>query len=266
LTLSSGSEHAVGNLLLTALGLVAADDVAAIRFAASLLRIRDVVLPSTTARADLAADLDDGRRVRGESAIPQSGARIVHLLIDPPDISPAPGVLGALQAADVVILGPGSLYTSVLATLVVPGIAEAVAAAQGLKIFVCNLMTEQGETEGYGVAAHLEALAAHGLPPDALDYVILNNGPIHSKVLARYAAEGAEPVRADWAAPLGRPHVVTADLVEPGPVVRHDSRKLGPLLCALGTRLREERKMSQDAHRPSFPASGDDAQPETARV
>jgi uncharacterized cofD-like protein len=233
LSVSSGPEHAVGNLLLTALDLVAADEIAAIRLAASLLGIEDVILPSTTTRVNLIADLADGRRVRGESAIPHSGARVLHIAIDPSNATPAPGVLGALGAADVVILGPGSFYTSVLATLIVPGIAEAIAAAAGLKIFVCNLMTEPGETDGFGVAAHLEALRAHGLPPEALDYVVLNDRPIPSRTRARYVAEGAEPVSADFAIPGIRPLVVTADLLAPGPVARHDHDKIGRCLCAL---------------------------------
>lgn len=230
---SSGPGHPVGNLLLTALDMVAADEVTAIRLAADLLGIRDVVLPSTTRRVHLVADLADGRQVRGESEIPRSGAPIRRLRIDPPDASPAPEVLAALRDADAVILGPGSFYTSVLATLVVPGLLEAVAATHGPRIFVCNLMTEPGETDGYGVAAHVEALAAHGLPREALDYVVVNNGPIPAKLRARYLTEGAGPVSVDFAAPSGHPLVVTTDLLEPAPVVRHDPDKLGPLLCQL---------------------------------
>lgn len=256
LAVSSGPEHSVGNLLLTALDLVAADEIAAIRIAATLLRIEDVVLPSTTTRVQLVAELANGRRVRGESAIPRSGARVLRLSMDPPDASPAPGVLEAVQAADAIVLGPGSLYTSILATLVVPGIAEAVAAAQGLKIFICNLMTEVGETEGYGLAAHLASLAAHGMPPEALDYVILNGGSIHPKVLARYVAEGAEPVNADVARVADGPTLVTADLVAPGPVARHDPDKLGRLLCALGARsprgaTGSRRRLSRDLTPPA---------------
>ncbi|HEY3044221.1 MAG TPA: gluconeogenesis factor YvcK family protein [Vicinamibacterales bacterium] len=233
LAVASGPEHSVGNLLLTALDMVAADEIAAIRLAASLLRIEDVILPSTTTRVNLVAKLVDGRQIRGESAIPRGGAQVLHLAIDPPDASPAPGVLAALAAADAVILGPGSFYTSVIATLVIPRIADAVRSARGLKIFVCNLMTEPGETDGFGVADHLQALRAHGLPPEAFDYVILNDGPVPQKMRARYVAQGAEPVSPDFTVEGGRPLVVTADLIEPGPVVRHDPDKLGPLLCTL---------------------------------
>src|SRR5438477_8526338 len=144
LSVSSGPAHALGNLLLTALDMVAADEIAAIRLAASLLGIRDVIPPSTTTRVNLVAKLADGRQVHGESAIPLSGSQVLRLAIEPPNATPARGVVDALRTADAVILGPGSFYTSVLATMIVPGIAEAVVATRAVKIFVCNLMTEPG--------------------------------------------------------------------------------------------------------------------------
>jgi uncharacterized cofD-like protein len=238
LVVAPGLEHSVGNLLLTALDMVAADEIAAIRLAATLLRIEDVILPSTTTRVNLVAKLADGRQIHGESAIPNGGAQVLHLSIDPPNASPAPGVLAAISAADAVILGPGSFYTSVLATMIVPQIAEAVAAADGLKILVCNLMTEPGETDRFGVAEHLEALRVHGLPPEALDYVVLNNGPIPQKMRTTYAARGAEPVSPDFVCPTARPRIIRADVLEHGASARHDPEKLGPILCALAGRPR----------------------------
>ena len=181
------------------------------------------------------AKLADGRQVHGESAIPLSGSQVLRLAIEPPTAAPARGVVDALRTADAVILGPGSFYTSVLATMIVPGIAEAVVATRAVKIFVCNLMTEPGETDGFGVAAHLEALSAHGFPPEALDYVVLNDGSIPKKMCARYVASGAEPVNPDFTVSADRPMVVTADLVEAGCAIRHDPDKLGPLLSALAT-------------------------------
>ncbi len=234
LDVSSEAQHPVGNLLLTALGKVTGDDVAAIRLAATLLGIEDAVLPSTTRRVRLVADLVDGRCVRGESAIPRGGSPISRLRLEPPDAVLAPGVAEALRTADMIILGPGSLYTSILATLIVPGLADAIAATPAARVFITNLMTEPGETDHYGVAAHMEALAAHGLPPDALDYVIVNTAPIPQEVAARYAAEGTAPVALDFASPAGHPLVVRADVVEPGPVVRHAADKLAPILCELG--------------------------------
>lgn len=230
---AGGRDHAVGNLLLAALDMVAADGVTAVRLAADLLGISDVILPSTTEQVQLVATLADGRRVRGEAEIPRSSARIVSLCIDPSDVSPAAGVLEALKAADAVILGPGSLYTSILATLIIPGVAGAITDGAGARILVGNLMTEPGETEHYGLAAHLDALAAHGLAPSALDYVVVNSGSIQSKTLARYAAEGAEPVKPDLAPTGATPRVVAADLLDSGPVLRHAPDKLGSLLCDL---------------------------------
>ncbi len=228
----SRPQHPVGNLLLTALDMVAADEVAAIRLAAGLLGVTDLVLPATTRRVHLVADLVDGRQVRGESQIPRGGAAIARLRIDPPDAAPAPGVVEALRMADMVVLGPGSLYTSILAPLVVPGVADAVAAARAARVFVCNLMTQPGETDGYGVEAHLEALAAHGLSPRALDYVIVNTRPVSPEAPTRYA-HGAEPVKVDCAPAAGPPLVVPADVLDPGPAIRHAPDKLGPILCEL---------------------------------
>lgn len=213
---------------------MAEDEVAAIRLAAGLLGVDDVVLPSTTERVHLVAELVNGRSVRGESAIPRSGIPVARLRLDPPDAPPAPGVVESLHRADMVILGPGSLYTSVLASLIVPGVAEVVAAVRAARIFVCNLMTEPGETDGYDLAAHLRALAVHGLPLEALDYVVVNTAAVPPEVQARYATAGAEPVRADFAPPAGPPLVVPADVLDAGPVVRHAADKLGPILCELG--------------------------------
>jgi len=230
------AQHPVGNLLLAALDMVATDELTAIRLAAQLLGVNDLVLPSTTRRVHLIADLVDGRSVHGESAIPRSGAPIQRIRINPPDADPAPGVLEAVREADALILGPGSLYTSLLATLVVPGVAEAAMRSRAVRIFVCNAMTEPGETDGYGVAEHLRALAAHGLAPEALDYVIVNTTPIPSKVCARYATESASPVDPNFALPGASPVIVRADLLEPGPVVRHAADKLGPILCHLAAK------------------------------
>jgi len=108
-----------------------------------------------------------------------------------------------------------------------------------VRIFVCNAMTERGETDGYGVAVHLEALAAHGVAPEALDYVVVNTTPIPPKVRAHYAAEGAGPVDPDFVLPSAPPVIVRADLLEPGPVVRHASDKLGRILCDLAARRLE---------------------------
>ena len=229
-----GPGHPVGNLLLAALEMVTPDEVTAIRLAAGLLRVEDVILPATTTRVQLVAELADGREVRGESTIPRSAAPIARLRVDPPGARAAHDVLRALEGADAIILGPGSLYTSILAALVVPGILETVLATPATRIFVCNLMTEPGETDGYGVAAHVAALAAHGLPPEALDYVVVNTARIPAKALARHSVDGtaATPVQADFTS-AGRPCVVSTDLLDDSLMVLHAHDKLGPLLARL---------------------------------
>jgi uncharacterized cofD-like protein len=238
-TEAAGPEHAVGNLLLAALDMVAADGVTAIRLAAELLGIRDTILPSTTDQVHLVATMVDGREIRGEAEIPRGGGPIARLHIDPADASAAPGVLGALKTADAVILGPGSLYTSILATLIIPGMVEGIKGAPGPRILVGNLMTEPGETDHYGLVAHLDAFAAHGLAPEVFDYVVVNSSPIPSKTLARYEAEGAEPVKLDLGPASAPPLVVAADLLDSGPVLRHAPDKLGPILRDLVAGHRE---------------------------
>jgi uncharacterized cofD-like protein len=229
--------------------MVAIDGLTAIRLAAELLGVDDLVLPSTTERVHLVADLVDGRSVHGESSIPRSGAPIKRVRIEPATAVATPIVLEELRDADVLILGPGSLYTSLLATLVVPGMAEAVTSSSAVRIFVCNAMTEPGETDGYGIPEHLRALAAHGLPHDKLDYVVAPTTAIPAKILGRYASEGAVPVDADFALASPSPVTIRADLLELGPVVRHDPDKLGPVLCDLATRRRGTGRMAPVAAR-----------------
>jgi uncharacterized cofD-like protein len=238
----AAAEHPVGNLLLTALDMVAADEVTAVRLAAELLGVEDRILPSTTQRVHLVADLVDGRSVHGESEIPRSGGPIKRVRTDPPDATAAPGVLESLHAAQAIVIGPGSLYTSCLAVLAIAGVAPAVMRSAGVRIFVCNAMSERGETDGYGVADHLHALSVHGLAPEALDYVVVNTTPIPPKTRARYAAEGARPVDPDFVLSTERPVIVRADVLEPGPVIRHAPEKLGPILRQLAlTHVNPER-------------------------
>ena len=239
------TQHPVGNLLLAALDMVATDGLTAIKLAAELLGVHDLVLPSTTERVHLVADLADGRCIYGESSISRSGAAIKRVRIDPVTATAPPIVLEALREADMMILGPGSLYTSLLATFVVPGVAEAVTSSSAVRIFVCNAMTEPGETDGYGIVEHLQALSAHGLPLDKLDYVVAPTTTIPAKVLGRYASGGAVPVDADFTLRGPSPLMVRADILELGPVVRHDPDKLGPVLCDLSTRPRDIARISR---------------------
>jgi len=224
--------HTVGNLVIGALSQLRGDFLDAVRVAGNLLGARGRVLPSTLRRVQLVADLDDGRRIVGEQAITQAGRRIERLVLDPPSPPPAPGVLTAIELADVVVLGPGSLYSSILPNLLVGGVAEALARSRALKVLVLNLMTQPGETDGYGAADHVQALHEHVGP--LLSCVLAHAGEHAPAQVARYAKEGAHPVTVDGnrLEALGV-HLVQADIAARSARVRHDARKLAAWILRL---------------------------------
>jgi uncharacterized cofD-like protein len=224
--------HSLGNLLMTALHQITGDFPRAVRLAGEVLRIRGSVLPATGADVHLVAEGRDGEPLVGESAI-TAGGPPRRLSLSPASPPALPEALAALAAADLVVLGPGSLYTSVLPNLLVPGIAAAVAATPARRVFVANLVTQPGETDGYSLARHLEEFAAYapGVPVDA---VLVNDAPLPAAVAAAYRASGAEPVTAPaaWGGPgklVVRPLLrVTAD-----GTVRHDPEALAAALAEL---------------------------------
>jgi uncharacterized cofD-like protein len=218
--------HTVGNLMLTALSELRGDFLGAVRFAGLLLGARGRVLPSTLRPVQLVAELADGRRIVGEKEIVRARGRVKRLELTPSQPPPAPGVLSALENADVVVIGPGSLYSSLLPNLLIGGVAEALQNSRALKVLVLNLMTQPGETEGYSAAEHVEALLAHAGP--VVDCVLVNDSSLPSDLLARYAQRGSEPVGVDVMAlrKLGV-SVVRAPLSAGGNLIRHQSRKLG---------------------------------------
>ncbi|MFO7172909.1 MAG: YvcK family protein [Bacillota bacterium] len=225
--------HPFGNLFILALTETTGDFYTAIRESSQVLAVRGRVMPSTLSHVVLKAHLADGREVTGESAVGRAGA-IRRVFLDPPDPPPLEDAIQALQEADAIVLGPGSLYTSVIPNLLVPGVAEAVRRSPALKIYVCNIMTQPGETDGYTASRHLRALfehAGYGL----VDYILVNQAPVPEPVLRRYRAEGAEPVRVDLPElqQLGV-EVVQADLLEvSGGWVRHDPAKLAYAIVQL---------------------------------
>jgi len=156
--------HALGNLVLSAMTEVCGGLIPALDELSKLLGVRGRVLPATVEHVDLVATTTDGRRVEGQVAI-MGTPGIDRVRLSPSDAHVAPDVLEAIASADVIVLGPGSLYTSVLAATAVPAVTEALAAAPGHLMYVCNLAPQQGKTEGYGVAEHVAALARHGLNP-----------------------------------------------------------------------------------------------------
>ena len=189
-----------GNLLLAALNGVTGSFDEAVRSMGQVLAISGTVIPVTTTDVRLTATFENGAYVVGESNIfgfkKQQDCRIDHVELLPAHPKAFPAALDAIAAADLILLGPGSLYTSIIPNLLVDGVAEAVAASDAQKIYVCNIMTQDGETEGYTAADHLEALQRHGRE-GIVDLCLANNAPIPRELAARYSEEDAELLRVD---------------------------------------------------------------------
>lgn len=222
--------HSFGNLFLAAMANVTGDFSEAVRLAGQVLAIRGRIFPSTTANVELEAEMEDGSVIRGETRIGRSGKRIRRIRLVPRRVKPLPEVLEAIRAADLILIGPGSLYTSIIPNLLVEGVAAAIARSPATCIYVANLMTQPGESEGYTVADHVRAIYQHARRR-LFDWVVVNRQPVSPRLLRRYRAQGAEPVRADVPAlqRLGV-GVMLDDLVEEDGVVRHNTARLARLL------------------------------------
>ena len=236
--------HNLGNLILSALHEVEGDFRQAVERAAQILDVRGRVLPSTCDEVTLLGELLDGSTVAGESALRAAGGRIRRVRLLPETAGACPEACSALREADLVVLGPGSLYTSLLPNLLVPGLAEALRRSQARVVLVMNLMTERGETDGYTAADHVRALRAH-VPGLRVDAVLLPDGAIREEQQGPYRSQGAAPVRADVEALEALAcRVVRKDILGQGPKVRHDPRKLGRALADLAP----EGSQWSDAH------------------
>lgn len=228
--------HNFGNLFLTALTAVTGDFSEALRAAGHVLAVRGRIFPSTTTCVSLVAELEDGRRLRGETNIVQADARVRRVFLDPPDCAPPEDALVALRQADLVLLGPGSLYTSLLPNLLVPGVCDALASTNSMVVHVSNVMTQPGETTGYSLTDHVRALSDH-CPGLRLSHILANGTPIPAETLARYQDEGSLPVTLDAGDDLPCP-VAVEDLLLPGPFVRHDGVRTAKALLELFHRAR----------------------------
>jgi uncharacterized cofD-like protein len=188
--------HSFGNLFVAALQEITGDFAQAIRLAAEVLATRGHIYPSTTANVTLMARMDTGEIVRGETQITGSSARIVELMLEPAHAAPLPETLEAIAAADLITLGPGSLFTSMVTNLLVSGVPEALAGARATRVYVCNLMTQGNESLHLSASQHIERIYEHARQP-FLDYALVNTAPVSEAIRERYAAEGAEAITAD---------------------------------------------------------------------
>ena len=224
--------HAVGNLLLTAMAELKGSFLEAIKLCAELLGVRDCVLPSTVSPVELIAFMANDTCVVGERNIARIPGRVLKVSLHPRAPPPADSVLESIEAADLISIGPGSLYSSVLPNLLVDGVAGALKRARAPKVLIANLMTQPGETDGMDCADHLRAIIDH--IGEALDAVLVNSAPLPAQALERYAARGAFPVSCDRASVMKTGVAcLEADLRRDGPHIRHDGRKLARQLMKI---------------------------------
>lgn len=188
--------HSFGNLFLTALCSITGNMVRAVQESSNVLSIRGRVLPATLDDMKLVAEMEDGRIIRGESTIPEAHGKIKRLFTDPKKCKALKSVLDAINDAELIILGPGSLYTSVTPNLLVPEISEAIIKSKAKKIYVCNIMTQPGETDNYAVSDHLYTLMKHANAKHLVDAVLVNDF-LPSQLSEKYKRNGSIPVKLD---------------------------------------------------------------------
>lgn len=225
--------HSLGNLMLTALTLLEKDFSKAIERAADLLAVRGRVLPATADGVELQAEFMDGSTRIGESSIAAEGRRIRRVFLVPEAIHALPQALEAIAGSNLVVIGPGSLYTSLIPVLLVKGIASAITNSGARVALVMNLMTEPGETDGYTAADIIAALREHA-PGMPINDVLLNSAPITAEQLRCYSIKGAARIVADHASIASQEcGVIECDLLGEDQKVRHDPRKLARALLSL---------------------------------
>lgn len=232
--------HSFGNLFLAALSEITGDFAEAVKLSSEILASKGHIFPATVTDVRLAAELDDGSIVRGETKIAQLGGKMKRLFLDPENCQPMPEALAAIQEANVITIGPGSLFTSLLPPILVEGVSDAIANSRAVKIFICNLMTQPGETDGFTARRHLELVRQYA-PQIDFDYVVVNDHPISETQSKKYASEGAEQIGVHGSISpetIEGAEIVYGNLLDDSRMVRHNPEKLVQvtLLCALQPR------------------------------
>ena len=233
------SGHSFGNLFITAMTKVTGDFDAAIKESSKVLAIRGSVVPSTLDKVTLTAERADGSKTIGESKIADSSSPIKRIYLIPSNCRPTNEAIEAIKKADCVILGPGSLYTSIMPNLLVGGVYQEIVASRAIKIYICNVMTQKGETEDYKASDHLKAILEH-TTAGIVDYAIINTARIPDFALERYKGEHSYPVVPDTEnLKKMRCKVIEAHLVNASDYVRHDSAKLSKMIIDLVSSLKK---------------------------
>ncbi len=225
--------HSFGNLLIAAMTRVTGDFESAIRETSNILAIRGRVLPSTLENVRLQAEMADGTFVEGETEITKYPSPIKYLMLHPSDVAPLDETLSAIEMADCIVLGPGSVYTSVIPNILVKGIPEAIEESDAIKVYVCNVMTQPGETDGFTASDHVKAIMKH-TEARVFNYVLVNQEMPYKELLEKYASQGQHFVipDAEVIREMGfRP--IVGDYISQTQVVRHDPDKLAAAILKL---------------------------------
>ena len=220
------SGHSFGNLFIAAMAQVTGDVETALKESSKVLAVKGRVLPASKEFVRLDAIMEDGSIVCGESKIPEAHKKIHRVKLFPEHVEAVQSSLDALRDAEAIVLGPGSLYTSIMPNLLVEGIGDALCRSKAVKIYICNVMTQPGETDGYTASMHVKAILDHA-GRNAVDYVIVNSTPVREDLKKKYAEAGAYPVIVDEdvlkALGVG---VIKADLITNHDAIHHDPKKL----------------------------------------
>jgi len=227
------SGHSFGNLFITAMCKVTGDFEKAIKESSKVLAIRGRVIPSTFEKVKLVAEYQNGEKTVGETKIVKQHSPIKKVYLDPMHCKASKESFESIADADIIVLGPGSLYTSVIPNLLVDGIVERIAQSKAPKVYVCNVMTQSGETDNYTAFEHMNALVSH-TRPDIINYCIVNTGKVPKEFLKKYEEEGAYPVVADSDKIIENGYnVIEGDVVNIQNYVRHDAKKLSKIIIDL---------------------------------
>ncbi len=228
-------DHSFGNLFITAMMKVTGDFEKAVKESSKVLAVRGNVIPSTLSKVSLMADYEDGTRRIGESNIPHTPTPIKRLYLNPSNCLATRDAIDAIKKADIIVLGPGSLYTSIMPNLLISDICKELAAANVPKVYICNVMTQHGETDGFKASDHLKAIIAH-TEPGVITHCIVNTGKVPDKLVHKYKTEDASPVIADIVTieKMGY-KAIKGNVISTDDYVRHDPKKLAKIVNEFAT-------------------------------
>lgn len=228
------SGHSMGNLLLAAMTSITGDFYTGIKEISRVLNVKGEIYPISNENMELHAEMEDGSIVSGESKIPLAGKRIKRVFLSPQPIQPLPNAIIAIEKADLIVISPGSLYTSIMPNLIIPKIGDAIKASSAKVVYVCNVMTQAGETTGYSASDHVKAIWDH-IGVGSVSSIVVHNEPIKKKILDVYAEENAEPVEYDTEELLDMGlQIIEGDIINhEQDTLRHDTHKIAKLLYSL---------------------------------